>query len=407
MRRGVSDGTSGPQRDVPYRAFRLAVAILVVLGFALGSPTTVAAAPATSHAAPDPLDERLELARRWISARYNEDVGLVVESTAGVAASRYWINDNLLAFLALADGNASERRTAGKIREHLAAYADLLDLETFPDGMVRLGLHEVVGRYPIEVPAPCPRTFILEWRDHSSGAADVRLPKLRYFQLAFTVWDRTYEIPAEQVAGSQRVGPFTLREVQGEDAGTCRVDVKGYADLVLYAALMAHKDHRSDLAGAWLQHAARLWDGHGFVDKSVHVDPSRGPHSYQTYKVALLILADRALGDRSPMHDRALDSLLRTQTGGFLTEYRIIDGETRVLGLADAETTSMAVLALSASPWLEESEESPQSSSWARPLGPALAVAFLVGLLAYGGWLRRGGRRGTDASVPMGSRKGP
>lgn len=123
-----------------------------------------------------------------------------------------------------------------------------------------------------------------------------------------------------------------------------------YADLRFLAAIARAKSDPAraaeDADAAWA-----MWDGVGFRDLVVEVH-----HRYATYKLALGLIAASRLGripkewaltraGAPPAYAQALDRMLaqRNAQGGWITDYKP-DGTP--VGLANVETTSMAVLAL-------------------------------------------------------------
>ena len=112
-----------------------------------------------------------------------------------------------------------------------------------------------------------------------------------------------------------------------------------YADLLLLAAVaLAEKPQ----ANRHLRQAVQMWDGMGFKDRVVEKHDR-----YATYKLALALLAAAKLNERPPAHEAILERLLAQQNkdGGWITDY---DRKGRTVGLANVETTSLAVLALDA-----------------------------------------------------------
>ena len=139
---------------------------------------------------------------------------------------------------------------------------------------------------------------------------------------------------------------YELRDVTKLGPAVIRTEVvtdvpnptwREYADLLLLAALAepdaaeARRDFDAALA---------LWDGTGFADRVLAHD-----HHYATYKLALAILAARHLGQTPPalaaIHARLLTA--QAATGGWRTDY-LPDGT--VIGLANVETTALAIIAL-------------------------------------------------------------
>lgn len=113
-----------------------------------------------------------------------------------------------------------------------------------------------------------------------------------------------------------------------------------YADLLLLASIASNEKPQ---ANRHLQQALVMWDGMGFKDRVVEKHDR-----YATYKLALALLAATKLGERPPAHDEAILERLLTQQnkdGGWITDY---DRKGSTIGLANVETTSLAVLALDA-----------------------------------------------------------
>jgi hypothetical protein len=114
-----------------------------------------------------------------------------------------------------------------------------------------------------------------------------------------------------------------------------------YADLLLLAAIFKAKENQdSDGAKQDLTSALATWDGRGFRDQ---VTKKTG--LYATYKLALALIAAARVKMRPPAHEQILAALLAQQAdeGGWITDY---DAEGNRIGLANVETTSLAVLAI-------------------------------------------------------------
>src|SRR5262249_10333973 len=110
-----------------------------------------------------------------------------------------------------------------------------------------------------------------------------------------------------------------------------------YADLRFLAALAASDQAQ---AKANLDAGFETWDGIGFKDRVVEVHKQ-----YATYKLALALLAARKLDQKPKALEAVLDRLMKLQSksGGWITDYDT-DGKPR--GLANVETTSLAILAI-------------------------------------------------------------
>jgi hypothetical protein len=112
-----------------------------------------------------------------------------------------------------------------------------------------------------------------------------------------------------------------------------------YADL-LFMAAMAETD--SQKARRHLEGGLRLWDGTGFNDRATET-----LHRYATYKLAFSLIAATTL-KVTPEHQAAiLEQLLSQQEkdGGWITDY---DAQRKPVGLANVETTCLAIIALEA-----------------------------------------------------------
>ncbi len=113
-----------------------------------------------------------------------------------------------------------------------------------------------------------------------------------------------------------------------------------YADLLLLAAL-AQAQSAQGQARQEFERAEAMWDGRGFKDRA-----TKATGIYATYKLALYLLAAERLKLKPVHHRDALEQLLamQGQEGGWITDYK--DG--RSVGLANVETTCLAILALKA-----------------------------------------------------------
>ncbi len=143
---------------------------------------------------------------------------------------------------------------------------------------------------------------------------------------------------------------YELTTVRAVDGKTIRTEVvtdrplpgwDRYTDLLLYAALADPDPARA--RRHWLA-ALALWDGHGFRDPA-----GREQGLYATYKLALARIVARRLDAVAELPAGLVDRLLALQaeSGGWITDYRA-DGTP--VGLANVETTGLAILALQAPP---------------------------------------------------------
>ena len=85
-----------------------------------------------------------------------------------------------------------------------------------------------------------------------------------------------------------------------------------------------------------------MWDGKGFNDRV-----ARKNGIYATYKLALAVLAAARLDKQSDALAAVLERLLAQQgrDGGWITDY---DKTGKPVGMANVETTSLAILAVEA-----------------------------------------------------------
>src|SRR5262249_32465117 len=112
-----------------------------------------------------------------------------------------------------------------------------------------------------------------------------------------------------------------------------------YADLLCLSSF-ALSDVNARQARRDFDAAAAMWDGRGFNDRV-----AKTSNQYATYKLALCLLAAAKLGPKPPIHEAVLQKVLAQQAddGGWITDY---DAQGRRVGLANVETTSLAILAL-------------------------------------------------------------
>jgi len=111
-----------------------------------------------------------------------------------------------------------------------------------------------------------------------------------------------------------------------------------YADLLLLASVAQVRSAPAD-ARRNFDKASAMWDAEGFNDPA-----SRHGGRFATYKLALYLIAANRLGISPPHRVEVIERLLAMQTpdGGWITDYK----EGKPLGLANVETTCLALLAL-------------------------------------------------------------
>lgn len=116
---------------------------------------------------------------------------------------------------------------------------------------------------------------------------------------------------------------------------------QSYADLLFLGSIA---ESNPTAARQHWEKAMKLWDGRGFADV---VFPER--KIYATYKLALGILAARRLMPPQNVPAAMIERLLALQadSGGWITDY---NAEGKRIGLANVETSALAILALEALP---------------------------------------------------------
>jgi hypothetical protein len=114
---------------------------------------------------------------------------------------------------------------------------------------------------------------------------------------------------------------------------------EGYADLLFLASIAEGKNPAA--RQRW-ESAMRLWDGTGFNDAA-----TPGQKSCATFKLALAAIAARRLCPPAAVPPALIDRLrsLQEDSGGWITNY---DASGRRVGVANVETTCLAILAIEA-----------------------------------------------------------
>jgi len=155
------------------------------------------------------------------------------------------------------------------------------------------------------------------------------------------------EIVFDQATKPLPFRTYVLTNVALVDGKTIRTEIvttnaltgwDQYADLLLLASLAQARSAPAD-ARRNFDKAAAMWETEGFQDPA-----SRHGHRFATYKLALYLIAANRLGISPPHGGKVIERLLAMQTpdGGWITDYR----EGKPLGLANVETTCLALLAL-------------------------------------------------------------
>jgi hypothetical protein len=144
---------------------------------------------------------------------------------------------------------------------------------------------------------------------------------------------------------------YALTQLTNTQGKTIRTEIvttnrfaawEDYADLLLLASIARAKSNL-DEARSDFDRAARMWDTFGFSDHATQ-------HSglYSTYKLALYLIAAARLNVFPPHQNEVLTQLLSLQSpnGGWITDYK----NNKPIGLANVETTCLALLALQSLP---------------------------------------------------------
>ena len=131
--------------------------------------------------------------------------------------------------------------------------------------------------------------------------------------------------------------------------GSGKLPVSQYADVAFLQAVCSLRQGNSTGWSQALNEGVGFFNGVGFNDTAFQTGSSKG--TYQTYKLALFIYAfESECGPfsqaESSAYQEALTILLQMQApdGGFYTGY---SSDLSINGTANAETTSLAVLAMS------------------------------------------------------------
>jgi len=235
------------------------------------------------------ISETLSKAANYLATEYNPAVGLVRETPG---SPNYWLySDNFLAALALSrygQENATLSTIATNISTTVNRYSGFLG--------------GAVNQYMTLTSAPCQYPTAQDYR--VSTSADI--------QIRVTLNDGSGSLPEQE-----------------------------YADIAFLKAVCLYRQGDTSQALQVYSLGRNMFDGIGFRDL-----PYNQTAEYQTYKLALFIYAAKVLNQ--PVSSAALSTLLMMQApgGGFYTGY----GADRSYGgtQTNAETTSLAILALSA-----------------------------------------------------------
>ena len=142
---------------------------------------------------------------------------------------------------------------------------------------------------------------------------------------------RQYELIEVRIVGEKIVRTEVVKEAVLKDW-------QEYADLLFLAAIAQRDKER---ARRNLDDGLKLWDGTGFKDRA-----AAKSRQYATYKLALSFIAAATLEVNA--QPAILEQLLALQAkdGGWITDY---DERRKPVGVANVETTCLAILGLEAS----------------------------------------------------------
>lgn len=241
--------------------------------------------PAWARSDEPDLDAAIRRGRSFLADLLDAELGLLPEYRG---ASVYWLShDNELASLVLARSHPEVARTIDA-------------------ALRREGLERSDGKMALVARGPVPPHL---------------LPL------------RRYELTTVRQAGGKTIRTEVVTD-------QLVPDWQRYTDLLCYGALA-----ESDPALARRHWAAvlQLWDGHGFRDPA-----GREQKLYATYKLALALIVAGRLNAWDDVPPGLVDRLQAQQadSGGWITDYRA-DGQR--VGLANVETTGLAILGLEAS----------------------------------------------------------
>jgi len=240
---------------------------------------------------------------------YNSTLNLCKETRS---SNVYWlVSDNLWAWKALKLANISGLSNA--------AEAGIVANE------IRAKLMYLAGFYGLPIDAAgLPKSYA-----HEAVIGDVVLPPYRT-DVNCTLYRNDFVLN------------MTMRN------GIVMEDWMHYADLLLYASLSNHWLGNYSQALTYYNMAVGIWNETSVGIQDV-VANLRG--TYETYKLALLLLTSKVLGKKLSFESQLVDRIwqLQRDDGGIITHY--MANGTAVPGAdANTETTSLVIMAMLASP---------------------------------------------------------
>ena len=284
----------------------IVVAVIAISAFGYFVPT----------APKSPNQVALDKTIAYFVHNYDPRVGLIPETPGG---NTYWLySDNYLASLSLSRYDSSNQSTTNfalAISQALGGYA-----ATLPQS-------DVVSQYTAlnstSATFSCPLTFLLSWSAPPSG---------------------------------QPPGPGSATIETTANNGNSSCASQNYADTLLLQAIYCDRVRSNTsaimcLPTAYLQKTAGLFDGTGFADVAFTNTNSSSKGVYQTYKLALYVIASTCLGVSStdtnlPTIEGLMLHLQDNSTGGFYSGYTSPGNHGSTV--VNTETTALASLALKA-----------------------------------------------------------
>jgi hypothetical protein len=282
----------------------------------------------------------VKMAEDYLVGQYNPTVGLLSEQSG---SSTYWLySDNYLAVLAMQAANGSSPSTQAMLAQNVSS---------------------TLHRYIDEIPGALNQYMVL-----TSNSSDFNAPS-------------SYQVAT--------VGGASIKIALNNGSGTLSLD--NYADIAFLEALYYNRTGQNVEAACLFDTGANMYNGVGIND-SVYSDPaSSSYHQYQTYKLALYLLAGKTLGQSVPPSVEAV--LLKMQdntTGGFYTGY---DSSYSPAGTTEnVETTSLAILALTAPTEALSTSSCSSVFNWLAYLAVVLGFFILVAATTTFAYYRMGAR---------------
>lgn len=297
--------TSTPQPWYRHRRNQVVVLVVIVVIAISALDLSTFTTPKT------PTQAALDRTVAYFVRSYNFTVGLVPGTPA---ANTFWIySDNYLASLALQRYDPSNQSTSS----------------------FALAISEASGSYKATLSA---NDLLSQYTALNSTSAS--------FSCA-----QTYTVSWASLPGNVQQGGGSAMVETTANNGASSCGSLNYVDTILLQAIYHHVNGNGAAATSDLRKAASLFDGAGFADLAYTNSSSTSKGVYQTYKLALYVIASECVGAAStdttlPTVEGLLTHLQDNSTGGFYSGYTSPGnhGSTSV----NTETTALGALALEA-----------------------------------------------------------